>query len=144
MDSKSPPSTLSRKRKQSQVLGLTVAEETTFELVNPKPATRSNKTKIYTDQRISQRLKATKPILPKTAKSSQRRPDFPSTETLPDPVIPNKETVAAFDQGNKADLPQSGPTAALSGLADKYQTSCLAKRIENMVVDASGEGVSIK
>ena len=53
-------------------------------------------------------------------------------------------TVAASDQGNKADLPQMGPTAALSGLADKYQTACLAKRTENMLVDASGEGVSIK
>lgn len=143
LNAKFSPSTVRRKRKQSQILGSTIAEGKKVEPFKPRTVPRSSKTRNSKDQRISQGSKATKPILPRTAKSFQSAPTFPSTETFLETVIPNSEVFTAFVLENELNVAQSEPSAVLSSLGDKYQTVCRKKRTDNVVVDASGESVSI-
>lgn len=131
--SKSSPSTLSSKRKQSQKLG---------ELSKSKPVPRSRKPRRSADQSISRGLKATRPTLPRAVKSFQSSPDFSSTEDFLEAVIPNNETIA-FIQDNKLRIPQSEPGAVLPSLGNNYQTVGLEKRTDDVVVHALGECASI-
>lgn len=143
LDAKTSPSIVRRKRKQSQVRSSTIAEEKKVEPSNPRAVLRSSKTRNSKDQRISQGSKATKPILPRTARSFQNTPTFPSTETFLEIVIPNSEIFTAFVLEDKLIVPQPESRAVLSGLGDKYQTACHKKRTDNVVVDALGECISI-
>ena len=134
--SKSSPSTLSSKRKQGQKL---------VELSKSKSIPRSRKMRRSADQSISRGLKVTKPILPRTVKSFQNSPGFPSTEDFLEAVIPNNETVTtfAFIQDNKFRIPQSELRVVLPSLGNNQQTVDLKKRTDNVVIHASGECVSI-
>lgn len=144
LDPKLSPSTIRRKRKQIQVLDLTVAEEKTVEPSKPKSVPRSSKKRNFIDQRISRGLKTTKPVLPRAAKSSQKAPSFSSIETFLEGRIPNSEILTTFVQDDKLNVPFSELRPVLSGLGDQYQAAYLEERTENVVGSASGEFFSIQ